>query len=246
MQRRPNANGFRTRDTSPRMKKRILIVEDDAALARVLADSLAFEGFDVTAVREGRAALERARDHAPDLILLDIGLPDTDGFTLVGLFRQAGPTPIIVLTARSQKADKLHGLTLGADDYVTKPFDMEELFARIHAVMRRSRFALSRLSLGEVTIDFEARTADRHGTALHLTDREFEILRYLAEHQARIVYRDELLKAVWGYPDAPLTRSVDHAIGRLRKKIESDARRPQFIQTVHGDGYRLVAQTRPG
>jgi two-component system, OmpR family, response regulator VicR len=222
------------------MRKAILVVEDDAALARVLSDSLTYEGFDVECVREGHAAVERARRQAPDLILLDIGLPDTDGFAIVELLRQSGPTPIIVLTARGQKADKLRGLKLGADDYVTKPFDMEELFARIGAVMRRTRPRPGRLVLGEVTIDFEARTAERNRSSLHLTDREFEILRYLAEHQARIVYRDELLKAVWGYPDAPMTRSVDHAIGRLRKKIEADARHPQYIQTVHGDGYRLT------
>ena len=222
------------------MKKRILIVEDDKALGRVLSDNLTFEGFDVEWVTEGRAALDSARGRGADLILLDIGLPDTDGFHLLELFRGAGATPVIILTAHGQKADKLQGLRLGADDYVTKPFDVEELLARVQAVLRRSGPAGEPLVLGHISIDFAARTAVGDDGQLHLTDKEFEIIRYLATHQARIVYRDELLTAVWGYADAPLTRSVDHAIARLRKKIEPDPKRPRFIQTVHGDGYRLV------
>jgi len=222
------------------MKKRILIVEDDKALGRVLTDNLTFEGFEVEWVTEGRAALDSARGRGADLILLDIGLPDTDGFHLLELFRGAGATPVIILTAHGQKADKLQGLRLGADDYVTKPFDVEELLARVQTVLRRSGPAGERLVLGHIVIDFAARTAVGDDGQLHLTDKEFEIIRYLATHQARIVYRDELLTAVWGYADAPLTRSVDHAIARLRKKIEPDPKRPRFIQTVHGDGYRLV------
>ena len=222
------------------MKKRILIVEDDEALGRVLSDNLTYEGFDVEWLTEGRAAVEKVRSHGADLVLLDIGLPDTDGFQLLELFRGAGRTPVIVLTARGQKADKLQGLRLGADDYVTKPFDADELLARVQTVLRRSGPAGEQLILGDVVIDTGARTAVRGEAPLHLTDKEFEILHYLAAHTSRIVYRDELLTAVWGYADAPLTRSVDHAIARLRKKIEPDPKRPRFIQTVHGDGYRLI------
>lgn len=223
------------------MSETILVVEDDAVLSRVLRDNLAFEGFAVECVAQGGHAVEQARRLGPDLILLDITLPDCDGFELFELLRQAGPTPIIVLTARGQKADKLRGLRLGADDYVTKPFDLEELLARIRAVLRRARPAAERLVLGEIVVDFAARTARKAGRDLRLTDRELEILRYLWEHRSRIVHRSELLRGVWGYPDEPLTRSVDHAIARLRRKIEPDPRRPSLILTVHGDGYRLAA-----
>jgi two-component system, OmpR family, alkaline phosphatase synthesis response regulator PhoP len=222
------------------MKGRILVVEDDAVLARVLRDNLTFEGFGVECVAEGLLAAERLRQLGPDLILLDINLPDCDGFELFELLRQAGPTPIIVLTARGQKADKLRGLKLGADDYVTKPFDLEELLARIEAVLRRSQPSASRLALGEVVVDLSTRSARRGAEEIRLTDRELEILRYLAERRNRIVHRSELLRGVWGYPEEPLTRSVDHAIARLRKKIEPDPHHPLYILTVHGDGYRLA------
>jgi DNA-binding response OmpR family regulator len=222
------------------MKTRVLVVEDDRALGRVLSDNLVFDGHEVEWVTEGRAAAEALRHRGANLILLDIGLPDTDGFRLLELLRGAGETPIIVLTARGQRADKLQGLRLGADDYVTKPFDVEELLARVKTVLRRSTAAVERLTLGDVEIDFAARAATRAGQPVHLTDKEIEILRYLAVNHARIVHRDELLRAVWGYQDAPLTRSVDHAIARLRKKIEPGHGAPRFIQTVHGDGYRLV------
>jgi DNA-binding response OmpR family regulator len=222
------------------MKTRILIVEDDAALARVLRDNFVFDGFDVESVADGNLAIGKAREFAPDLVVLDVMLPGRDGFDLVPLLRRGGQTPVIMLTARGQKADKLRGLDLGADDYVTKPFDLEELLARVRAVLRRAGSAVGQVVLGAVTIDFRAMQAKRGRTTLHLTHREFELLRYLAERQARVVYRDELLREVWGYPDAPSTRSVDHAVARLRKKIEPDPGRPRFIQTVHGDGYQLT------
>jgi DNA-binding response OmpR family regulator len=224
------------------MKKRVLVVEDDAALARVLRDNLEFEGFDVACVDDGHLAVSTARAFAPDLVLLDIMLPGRDGFDLCSLLRQGGTTPIIMLTARSQKADKLRGLQLGADDYVTKPFDVEELMARVHAVLRRSSPAVERVVLGKVTVDFRQMTV-RHGhDDLHLTHREFELLRYLVERRGRVVSRHELLREIWGYPDMPATRSVDHAIARLRKKIEPDPGRPRFVHTVHGDGYTITPE----
>jgi two-component system alkaline phosphatase synthesis response regulator PhoP len=222
------------------MKTRILVVEDDAALARVLRDNLTFCGFDVAWAAHGDAALAKAREFAPDLIVLDIALPGSSGFELCGVLRQGGRTPIIMLTARSQKADKLRGLNLGADDYITKPFDLEEFLARVHAVLRRARPTVERLSLGRVLIDFRSQSATQDGRSLHLTHREIELLQYLAERQERVVHRNELLHEVWGYLDVPSTRSVDHAIARLRKKIEPDPHHPKFIHTVHGDGYCLT------
>ena len=223
------------------MKKRILIIEDDAALARVVRDNLTLEGFDVRCIGDGNAAVSTAREFAPDLILLDIALPGKSGFELCATLSQGRRTPIIILSARGQKIDKLRGLSLGADDYVTKPFDLEELLARIQAVLRRSRPTVERLTLGQVTVDLRALRATAGRRSIHLTHREFDLLRYLGERQGHIVYRKELLQQVWGYPEMPSTRSVDHAIARLRKKIEPDPHVPRFIHTVHGDGYFLTA-----
>jgi DNA-binding response OmpR family regulator len=222
------------------MKKRVLVVEDDPVLTRVLRDNLTFEGFDVQSVSDGPQASRLAREFAPDLVLLDVNLPGQSGFELCETWRQHWQVPIILLTAMGQKADKIRGLQLGADDYVTKPFDLEELLARIHAVLRRTRSVASRLVLGDVVVDFTARTAARGSAELDLTHRDFEILQYLANRPQRIVSRDELLKAVWGYPDAAATRAVDHAIARLRKKIEDKPHKPRYIHTVHGDGYYLA------
>lgn len=221
------------------MPKRILVVEDDAPLARVLTDNLAFEGFEVECASDGPEAIDRSRNFSPDLILLDLMLPSYDGFELFGLLRQSGQTPIIVVSARGQKADKLRGLELGADDYVTKPFDLEELLARVHAVLRRTSPPMALLTLGDVTINFADRTAQRAGQPLYMTHREFELLHYLAERRGRVVYRAELLREVWGYSEQPFTRSVDHAVARLRKKIEADPRLPRYLKTAHGDGYCL-------
>jgi DNA-binding response OmpR family regulator len=225
--------------------KRVLVVEDDAALARILRDNLAFEGFEVECVGDGHLAVSVARAFVPDLVVLDLMLPGRDGFELCGLLRQGGATPIIMLTARSQKADKLKGLALGADDYVTKPFDVEELMARVHAVLRRSSPTVERVVLGDVTVDFRQMTVRRGLAELHLTHRELQLLHYLAERHGRVVSRHELLREIWGYPDNPTTRSVDHAIARLRKKIEPDPGRPRFIHTVHGDGYTITPEGRP-
>jgi DNA-binding response OmpR family regulator len=226
------------------MKKRILVVEDDTSLAWVLRENLVFEGFEVALVADGHLAVTAARDFLPDLVILDVMLPGRDGFDLCGLLRQGGATPIIMLTARGQKADKLKGLRLGADDYVTKPFDVEELMARVHAVLRRARPPVDDVSLGGVTVDFARMTVTHGRDELHLTHREFELLKYLVERQGRVVHRHELLREIWGYPDAPTTRSVDNAIARLRKKIEPDPARPRFIHTVRGDGYMITAEGR--
>jgi two-component system, OmpR family, response regulator VicR len=221
-------------------RQRILIVEDDRALGRVLSDNLRFSGFEVDWVDDGGEVLNRVRSTSPDLVLLDVMLPGRDGFSLCGLIRQGGRTPVIMLTARDQKADKLRGLELGADDYITKPFDFEELQARIRAVLRRARRSAVRVTIGDAVIDFVAFTATREGHDLRLSRREFDLLGYLAEREGRIVQRDELLREVWGFPDEPATRAVDYAIRRLRRKLEKDPHNPRHIHTVHGNGYSLT------
>jgi len=223
------------------VKKRILIVEDDAALARVLSDNLTFAGYDVETIEDGSEVVRRMRTFVPDLVLLDLMLPGMDGFELCGLVRQGGRTPVIILTARDQKRDKLRGLELGADDYVTKPFDFEELQARIRAVLRRARQMVVRITLGDTLIDFRTFKAMRGRRELRLSRREFDLLSYLAEREGAVVLRSELLREVWGFPDEPSTRAVDYAIRRLRRKIERDPHNPQHIHTVHGDGYCLTS-----
>ena len=224
------------------MRKRILVVEDDLALARVLADNLTFAGFEVESVHDGDQAIGRVRKFAPDLVLLDVMVPGQDGFELCGLIRQNGRTPVIMLTARDQKSDKVRGLSLGADDYVTKPFDFEELLARMRAVLRRARQMTVRIVLGPTVIDFSTFKATRGRQDLKLSRREFDLLSYLAEREGCVVPRSELLREVWGFPEEPTTRAVDYAIRRLRRKIESDPHHPQFIHTVHGDGYSLTLE----
>ena len=222
------------------MPKRILVIEDDAALSSLLRINLVYEGFEVECVNDGGRAPGRVREFGPDLILLDLMLPGLDGFRLLEALGPDRHAPVIVLTVLGQRADKLRGFSLGVDDYVTKPFDVEELIARIHAVLRRSSPELERLALGDVVIDFAARNATCHGAPVHLTDLEFDLLRYLADRRSRVVYRDELLRTVWGYPDTPITRSVDNTVARLRKKIEPDDGEPRYIHTVRGHGYVLT------
>jgi DNA-binding response OmpR family regulator len=224
--------------------KRILVVEDDAALTRVVCDNLAIEGFDVRHAGSGEAAMRTAAEFHPDLVLLDIMLPDTTGFELCSTLRRRGAAALIIMTARGQKSDKLRGLDSGADDYVTKPFDIDELLARIRAVLRRARADVERLALGDVTVDLQSQRVTGKGRSLALTRRECELLRYLAERRDRVVHREELLREVWGYSEAPLTRSVDSAVARLRKKVEPDPSQPRFIHTVHGDGYCLTSAAR--
>lgn len=222
------------------MKKRVLVVEDDPVLTRVLHDNLTFEGFEVRSVADGAIAQTAAREFSPDIVLLDVNLPGKNGFELCAAWRQASRMPIILLTAMGQKSDKLQGLKLGADDYVTKPFDLEELLARVHAVLRRARPTPRTIDLGSVTIDFDRLTASNRQGEIDLTHRDFELLRYLVERPNTTVSRTELLRAIWGYPDSVNTRAVDHAIARLRKKIEVNPHKPRFIQTAHGDGYCMT------
>jgi DNA-binding response OmpR family regulator len=222
------------------MKRRILVVEDDVLLARALCDNLSYEGFEVALASEGHGALKKIESYKPDLILLDIMLPGLNGFDICRhLSQQSRRTAVIIITARSQKDDKLLGFQLGADDYVTKPFTVEELFARIHAVLRRVHPAADMLVLGQFSFDFKHYSATRGKQAASFTQREMEVLHYMSERPGMVVTREELLRKVWGYQHAPLTRCVDHLIARLRIKIEPDPRHPKYIHTAHGDGYRL-------
>jgi DNA-binding response OmpR family regulator len=222
------------------MAHRILVVEDDPTLRLVLRDNLQSEGYNVDVAADGASAVTRARMTIPDLIVLDLTLPDHDGFELLPILRSLGQVPIIVLTARAQRDEKLKGLTLGADDYITKPFDPAEFLARIRAVLRRVRPTVSRIRLGSVTIDFLKKHASKGRRTIPLTHREFELLSYLADRRDVVVHRNELLRAVWGYLDMNIvTRTVDFAIARLRRKIEEDPHHPQFIRTAHGDDYCL-------
>jgi two-component system alkaline phosphatase synthesis response regulator PhoP len=227
------------------MNKRILLIEDDKAIGRLMQGNLQYEGFDVEWCETGGQAEEKVRQFSPHLVLLDLMLPaGVDGLEICrALTESRERTPVIILTAKDQQADKVRGLMAGADDYVTKPFAFDELLARIHAVLRRTTARLDELRLGETVIDFRRLRAFTGTQALILTDKEFEILRYLAERAGKIVSRDELLHLVWGYESPPVTRTVDNFIFRLRQKIERDPRHPQFIHTVYGDGYRLTIPT---
>jgi len=222
------------------MSKRILIVEDDPGIAKLLTDNLVIDGFAVKRASNAHDAIVACRSFLPDLVLLDVMLPGKSGFDLCGLLRQGGRRAVIMVTAKSQRADKIRGLELGADDYVTKPFDIQELVARIHAVLRRTTHVIDRIRIGKVVVDLKHLRAIGPAGDVHLTHREFEVLRYLAAHRDRTVHRDQLLTDVWGVVDGSTTRSVDFAIARLRKKIEEDPHNPRFIRTVHGDGYCLT------
>jgi two-component system alkaline phosphatase synthesis response regulator PhoP len=222
------------------VRRRILIVEDDPALAEVVRDNLLVDGFDVALARSGDEAISISRANPPDLILLDLMLPGPNGFELCGLLRSNGRVPIIIVSAKGQKADKLRGLHVGADDYVTKPFDMEELVARITAVLRRTKQDVGSLRLGRTVVDFANQRAYNEKGEIHLTQRDFDVLRYLAARNGRVVSREEILREVWGFIDPPTTRSVDNAVAKLRKKLEDDPHAPKFIHTAFGDGYRIT------
>jgi DNA-binding response OmpR family regulator len=228
------------------MATRILVVEDDSGIAKLLYDNLAFDGFDVQLAHTANEALRQCQGFAPDLVLLDIRLPDGSGFDLCEVLRQGGRRPVIFVSARGQRADKMRGFEMGADDYVTKPFDIEELVARINAVLRRTRPAVERIALGPTVVDFVARRAVRGGADVPLTSREFDFLRYLAERAGAPVPRDTLLAAIWGIADGSTTRAVDFFVARLRRKIEQSPHTPQYLRTAHGDGYSLTFELLGG
>ncbi len=224
---------------------RVLVVEDDEAMAVALRDGFTYEGHEVTVARDGEEGLRMARESDPDLMILDVMLPKMTGLEICKLLRGEGSQlPIIMLTARGQEIDKVLGLKLGADDYVTKPFSFMELMARAEAVLRRSRPDKGPQrpvhEFGDIVVDLDRHEASRDGTAMELTPREFRLLGYFLEHQGEVVSREQLLDAVWGYDTIPFTRTVDTHIAKLRKKIETDPSDPQHIITVHRLGYKFV------
>jgi DNA-binding response OmpR family regulator len=221
--------------------KRLLVVEDDASISQVLQDNLVYEGFEVECATTGDQALDKVQTFIPDLILLDLMLPGQSGFDVCEALSNGPQRPaIIVLTARRDDKDKVRALNLGADDYVTKPFTLDELLARVNAVLRRTHPQLSSIALGPLIVDFRSSRAYKNGADVDLRPREIEILRHLAARQGKAVTREELLRLVWGYEHVPLTRTVDIAIARLRRKIEPDPHHPIYLRTAHRDGYALV------
>jgi DNA-binding response OmpR family regulator len=222
---------------------RILIVEDELPMRTALKDILEDEGYRVLLAEDGTRGLEKAIDEKPDLILLDVMLPGLDGFAVCAeLRRQSDAVPVLMLTAKGQIDDRVQGLDAGADDYLVKPFCMEELLARVRALLRRvQRLAriVQNLELGDVKIDFVQRKAWRGRKQIHFTTKEFAVLQLLAEAAGEAVSRERFLDRVWGYTAFPTTRTVDNHIATIRSKIEKDPEKPRWIQTVHGMGYRL-------
>jgi len=222
----------------------ILIVEDEPDMATGLRDNLEFEGYEVRIARDGEEALASAAEWAPDLILLDLMLPRRNGLDVCRELRHRGMRiPIIMLTARGQETDKVVGLEIGADDYVTKPFSVRELMARVHVQLRRTvceNAAVEQFQFGEVELDFKRQHAARAGQRLHLTAREFDILKYFVRRRGETISRDELLDKVWGFRAYHLSRTVDNHIAKLRQKIERLPTEPEYLITVHGLGYKFL------
>jgi len=223
---------------------KILIVEDEPDMVLGLKDNFEFEGYEVLTAPDGASGLERARSAKPDVVILDIMLPKLSGLEVCKALRSEGfEAPIVMLTARGQEIDKVVGLELGADDYVTKPFSIRELLARVRAILRRTdgtKKRLSRYRFSDLELDFEAYRAKKGGDALDLSPREFELLRYLIERKGETVTRDKLLEDVWGYESYPSTRTVDTHIAKLRAKIGDSGSEPRYILTIHGVGYKFV------
>ena len=224
--------------------KRLLLVEDEPGLVMTLTDRLTREGYAVESSGDGESGLERASVEAFDLVLLDVMLPRLGGFDVMRELRKRGiETPVIMLTARGQVVDKVVGLKLGTDDYVTKPFEMVELLARIEAKLRRAPTVphpAEGHQFGDIRMDFRKAEITRSGEILELSAREFQLLRYFIEHRGATLTREELLNEVWGYNSMPSTRTVDVHVAWLRQKIEPNPRHPQYILTVHGMGYKFA------
>ncbi|MFL6195015.1 MAG: response regulator transcription factor [Thermoanaerobaculia bacterium] len=224
--------------------RRILLVEDEPSLVLTLADRLVSERYEVETVADGNAAVDRAVTGSFDLILLDVMLPGRDGFEVCRELRQRGlQIPIVMLTARGQVVDRVVGLKLGADDYVTKPFEMIELLARIEALFRRATAASSSpagtYAFGDARVDFRRGQVFRDGEPVALSALEFKLLAFFIQNRGTLLSRDELLDKVWGYDAMPNTRTVDVHVASLRQKLERNPSRPELILTVHGRGYRF-------
>ena len=223
---------------------RVLVVEDDPAILRGLADNLAFESHEVLTATDGEDACTVIRDKKPDLIILDLMLPRLSGYEVCRKMRSEGiMTPIVMLTARGQEADRVLGLDLGADDYVSKPFSIRELMARVRAILRRSqspRRMRDELRFDGVVVDFRRYDARKHGAPLEMTRKEFGVLRLLVSRAGEVLTRDDLLNEVWGYEATPTTRTVDNHVASLRAKLEPTPSQPAHLLTIHGVGYKWI------
>jgi len=223
---------------------KILIVEDEPNMVSGLRDNFEFEGYEVLTAADGIAGLECALQESPDIVLLDVMMPRMSGLEVCKQLKAKRPAiPIIMLTARGQEVDKVVGLELGADDYVTKPFSIRELLARVKAVLRRARPIPDqkvRYNFGDVELDLHSCQVSRQGKLLDFSSKEFELLKYFLLHPGQTLSRDQLLEEVWGYEHFPTTRTVDAHIVRLRQKVEPKPEEPRFILTVHGTGYKFV------
>ena len=224
--------------------QRVLIIEDEPDMVLGLRDNFEYEGYDVLVARDGKEGLTRALADNPDVILLDIMLPKMSGLDVCRQLRSNGvDTPVIMLTARGQEIDKVIGLEMGADDYVTKPFSIKELLARVRAQLRRSTrqvVDIETYAFGEIELNFKKYEAKKDGSEIELSPREFELLKYFIQHRGETITRDQLLDDVWGYDNYPFTRTVDNHIAKLRQKIEQVAAEPKYIITVHRVGYRFL------
>jgi DNA-binding response OmpR family regulator len=225
-------------------KRTILVIDDEPHIVLGLKDALEFEGFSVLTAATGRAGMQLAQRDRPDAILLDLMLPDLNGYQVCEEVRRTNQfVPIIMLTAKSQEADKIRGLEVGADDYVTKPFGVGELVARIRAIFRRTHrpSEVASFQLGEVTVNVASHSIEREGKRPEqLSFYEIELLRFLYERKGQAVGRDELLDKIWGLEANPSNRTIDNFVVKLRKKIEKSPDRPKHILTVYGFGYKLV------
>ena len=223
------------------MTSHVLLVEDEEALSLFIGDSLRSAGYSVDQAYDGQTALEKARSAPVDLIVLDLMLPRLDGSEVCGALRAEGnKTPILMLTARSQTQDKVEGLKIGADDYVTKPFEMSELMARVAALLRRVP-PVDSFTFGPFRVDLRGTEVTRDGQRVNLSAREFQLLRFLIEHRGETLTRDVLLRKVWGYGAGIYTRTVDMRIATLRQHLEDDPKHPRYILTVQGLGYKFKA-----
>ena len=224
--------------------KTILIIEDDVSILRGLKDNLEYEDYSVLTETDGRKGLETAREKNTDLILLDIMLPGINGFEICRKIKKEKPElPVIMITARGSEMDKVSGLDIGADDYITKPFSIPELLARVRAVLRRFNKETKtpeQYSFGEVKLDFIKYQAFRYNQEISLSSKEFEIMKYFIDHEGEAIHRHDLLKDVWGYEATPTTRTVDNFILDLRKKLENDPSKPNHIISIRGVGYKFV------
>lgn len=223
---------------------RILIVDDEPSMRLGLVDNLEFEGHEVDDAADGESGLYKILNNKYDLIILDVMMPKLSGFDVCKKVRQRGiETPVILLTAKGEEIDKVLGLELGADDYITKPFSLRELLARIKAILRRAVKDSSSeelIKIGALEVNFTSYSAFESGTPVQMSHKEFEVLRCLWDNRNHTVSRDKLLDEVWGYEENPTTRTVDNFILRLRQKIEVDSNHPKIILTVHGVGYKLL------